>query len=629
MKSNNNFVSYIMDSAKAHPDVVALRNDHLNPPYVLTYGDMCAATDKIARAFLKLGMKSGSRVALFADNQPLWKLTDYALLSIGAVSIPRGTDSAIAELWYILQHSDASIAILQNADLAIRLFEAGHADNLENIIIFAATKDEETLQKLHQYNYKIHFMDDLMAEAVDETINMDEVRESVKPDQMASIVYTSGTTGMPKGVILTHASLTSQLYSVDVGLLAFPAGLLQLAMLPAWHMYERMAEYFVTFQICSTIVYTDKRHLKHDIFQLAPSIIPCVPRIWEMVFDNIRNTIKKQSLFKQSLFRFFVSNGKVYIKAKRIITDTVLRKKAPGIFEKLMAGLLYLLLSPIQYLAKILIFERIRKQIASNLVAAVNGGGSISAYIDDFFEVIGVTFLNGYGLTETSPVIAVRSLSHNVRGSVGRPIKNCEVEIRNEEFKPLPQGETGQIWVKGPQVMKGYYKNETETQKVMRDGWLNTGDIGWITYTGDLVISGRAKDTIVLQSGENIEPEPIEGMLRECQYIQDLVVLGQDRKFLSALIIPNAERIIEALGLAKDTSLQDLANRNDANKLVKDEIVTLMQNHGGFKENEIISRITLLVEPFSVENGLLTQTLKPKRNPINKRYADEIEKMYS
>lgn len=176
--------------------------------------------------------------------------------------------------------------------------------------------------------------------------------------------------------------------------------------------------------------------------------------------------------------------------------------------------------------------------------------------------------------------------------------------------------------------MKGYYKNEEETRKVLVDGWFNTGDLGWLSCTGDLVISGRAKDTIVLSSGENIEPEPIEGMLRESPLIADLVVIGQDRKSLSALVIPDMAYLAEALNLPPETSPKDIVANSKATQLVKQEIVALMKEHGGFKAHEMIQQILLLDEPFTEANGLLTQTLKPKRNPISKRYAEEIDKLY-
>ncbi|MDD4278685.1 MAG: AMP-binding protein, partial [Candidatus Sumerlaeales bacterium] len=459
--------------------------------------------------------------------------------------------------------------------------------------------------------------------------DFDKIREEVSIDDLATIVYTSGTTGIPKGVMLTHSNLISQLIYLDAGLRDdYPPGLKQLAMLPAWHAYERMAEYFLTYQIIPTLYYTSKRHLKRDIVDIQPAVIPCVPRIWEMIFENIRTQVSKQSPFKQKMFHFFVDFGKLYIYCRRKAFNLELRKVKRSILDRAVQLLFVMLLYPLYKFADVIVFKKIRNTIATHLVAAISGGGSLSPYIDDFFETIGIVLLNGYGLSETSPVIAVRSLKHNVRGSVGRVAEKTDIEIRSEDGVALPQGKSGQIWIRGPQVMKGYYKNEEETRKVLVDGWFNTGDLGWLSCTGDLVISGRAKDTIVLSSGENIEPEPIEGMLRESPLIADLVVIGQDRKSLSALVIPDMAYLAEALNLPPETSPKDIVANSKATQLVKQEIVALMKEHGGFKAHEMIQQILLLDEPFTEANGLLTQTLKPKRNPISKRYAEEIDKLY-
>jgi long-chain acyl-CoA synthetase len=216
-----------------------------------------------------------------------------------------------------------------------------------------------------------------------------------------------------------------------------------------------------------------------------------------------------------------------------------------------------------------------------------------------------------------------------VRGTVGRPQPLTEIEIRSETGEPLPQGMTGVIWARGPQVMAGYYKNGSETGRVVdAQGWINTGDLGWITYTGDLVITGREKDTVVLSSGENIEPEHIEGAISQSPLVSQIIVVGQDRKALGALVVPHFERLAEALGLPAHTPPEDLVAHPQAEAHLRTEIARIMKRSGQFKPHEMISRIALVAEPFSEANGLLTQTMKPKRNMILKHYAPLIEKMY-
>ena len=625
----SNTVSFIFETARKHPKVLAMRDDHANPPVKMNYEEMCEATDILASGFLQLGIQKDSRIAFFADNQPRWKLVDYALMSINAVSVPRGSDSAIAELWFIIKHSEAQIAVLQDCALANRMLQSEDAIQLDTIIIIDSKSKQQDLEDLAaKYDLRVISFDQVMDLGRQYPQDIDVLRQTTDSEVLATLVYTSGTTGTPKGVMLTHANLISQLRNVDVGLLGYPPGMLQMAILPAWHAYERMAEYFVSYQTACTLLYSNKRHLKSDIANLKPAIIPCVPRIWEMIYDNIRSQVQKQSKAKQRLFHFFVHTGKSYIIARRKVFNLQLSKTRLSVGSYLKALTTYCMLAPVYFGGKRLIFDGIKSKIASNLLAAVSGGGSLATYIDDFFETVGINLLNGYGLTETSPVIAIRQMNHNVRGTVGLPIGNTQIEIRSEEGNVLSQGKIGTIWVKGPQIMSGYYRNEQETRKVIADGWFNTGDLGYFCVTGDLVISGRSKDTIVLSSGENIEPEPIEGFLRESPLITDIVVVGQDRKVLGALIYPSIENLAKSLGLPEHATIQDLVSHPKADDVVRQEVMQMMKTNGSFKEYEIVTKIYLIAEQFSEANGLLTQTLKPKRNPISSYYAREIEAMY-
>ncbi len=260
---------------------------------------------------------------------------------------------------------------------------------------------------------------------------------------------------------------------------------------------------------------------------------------------------------------------------------------------------------------------------------AVSGGGSLAPYLDDFFEMAGIEILNGYGLTETSPVLANRRLGHNVRGTVGLPLDGTILVIRSEEGHDLPPGTPGIIFASGVQVMQGYYNNPEATEKVLSsDGWFNTGDLGYFLPSGDLVITGRAKDTIVLRSGENVEPEPIEDTCRKSMLVSQIVVVGQDQKYVGALIVPNAPALAAELGLPAETSLEDLCSNPDAVKAVKASVTSLMQANKNFKQPDQITKLELLCDPFTEENGLLTQTMKIKRPKVAEKYADVIKRMF-
>jgi long-chain acyl-CoA synthetase len=459
-----------------------------------------------------------------------------------------------------------------------------------------------------------------------------ERRNALTPDQVACIVYTSGTTGGPKGVMLTHRNLSSQMDSVDLGIGdAIAPGAKVLSLLPTWHAYERTAEYYLFTYGC-TIIYTDKRYLKQDLDKVRPHILPCVPRIWESVYEAIHDKVSKAPQARQRLFHFFYGIGLSYVKARRVAKGWVIRRTGNeySMGAVIVATLKELLLRPLYGLGDRIVFSKLRAAVSGGrLVAAVSGGGSFAAYLDDFFEVVGVPIVNGYGLTETAPVLTIRRIDWNVRGSVGLPIRGTEIEIRSESGEVLPRGKTGVIFGRGPQVMKGYYNNPEATAKVLsEDGWFNTGDLGFMSVDGDIVITGRAKDTIVLSSGENVEPEPIENVARHSPLIMQIVVVGQDQKNLGALVVPNIGPLASALGLPADSSPETVIGHGKAARVIVDEISRALKGDGGFKPSEFVSKVGLIAEPFSDENGMLTQTMKIRRNKVAENYADLIKSLF-
>lgn len=609
-------------SAAKYPDVRAVFAPHQKPILELTYEQLSDEVAACGAGLLKAGVSGGEHVALLSDNRPAWLIADLAITGIGAVDVPRGSDTSTGEFEFILQHSGCIGAFVQDARLYKRLAGTAALANLRFVVLM----DDSEIQPAED-GPAAYKLSDLVEMGRSDVHEFSEAASAVTPDTVATIVYTSGTTGSPKGVVLTHNNLMTQPLKVDLDVDPQP-GEIQLSILPAWHAYERATEYYGLYH-GTTITYSDKRYIKDDLLKLCPHLLPCVPRIWESVYKGIQSKVASAPEKEQKAFKLFIGIGQRYIEARRTALGLKVMARPESAATKFAAYAQMAALAPMYALGDRLVFSKIRKVTGARLKAAVSGGGSLAPYLDDFFEIVGIPILNGYGLTETSPVLTVRTLHHNVRGSVGRPIAGTELKIMGEDGREQPQGERGEVWARGPQLMQGYYKNTEATAKVVRDdGWFVTGDLGWVTATGDLVISGRAKDTIVLSSGENVEPEPIEDACRKSSLVQQIVLVGNDQKTLGALVVPEFGALADVLGMSAETEPEEIVRNPEASKIVRQSLNETMAADGRFKASESISKVHLLSEPFSDTNGMLTNTMKIKKNVVCEKYAEEIKAMY-
>lgn len=599
--------------ASIYPDVTALINPH--PPYEgsLTYQAMVEQITKFGAGLRRLGIQPRSKVALFADNSPRWLIADQGIMAMGGVNVTRSSQAESRELLFILQNSESTALVVEDLKTLHRLEPDLKGYNLSQIILLSDETGYTNFQ---------------------DVINLGKEGDLGNPQtdrsSLATLIYTSGTSGNPKGVMLTQGNL---LYQITAALdVAYPRPQYRvLSILPTWHSYERSFEYFILSQGCSQI-YTSIRTFKEDLKQYKPNYMVAVPRLWECLYEGIQKNLKKAK--QQGLVQFFLAMSHRYVMAKRTRDGINLCHLHPSFFHRLGASLLSIGLAPIHLLADRLVYRKIREATGGEVEFFVSGGGSIAEHLEDFFEVVGIEILGGYGLTETSPITHVRRRQRNLRGGDGQPLPGTETKIIDlETGKDLPPYHTGLVLIRGPQVMKGYYNNPEATAKVIDgEGWFNTGDLGWLTPLGDLIITGRAKDTIVLTNGENIEPQPIEDACLRSVYIHQIMLVGQDQKQTGALIVPNFDRLVEEGLLPPNQNPQDNIHRMETDEkiitLFRQELNREVKNRPGYRPDDRIGVFRFLPEPFSIERGTMTQTLKIKRNVVTDRYKSIIESMY-
>ncbi|MEO1404258.1 MAG: AMP-binding protein, partial [Cyanobacteria bacterium J06635_1] len=520
-------------AAQRFGSVTALYDPHSDPQITLTFAELHRQIQQFAAGLQSLGIQRGDRVALFSDNNPYWLIADQGIMMTGATNAVRGSQAEREELLYILSHSDSVAMIVQDQATLNKL-----ADGLGDIPLrFVVLLSDETPQG--ELPYKLLRFSDVMASGDAATLQPVSHNRSA----VATLMYTSGTSGRPKGVMLTHDNLLSQVAGA-CSVVAFTPGQKVLSILPIWHCYERTFEYFVLSQGC-TQIYTNIRFVKKDLKDFQPNYMVGVPRLWESIYEGVQKQFREQPQKKQSLINFFFTQSHRYLYAKRTWQGLDLENLEPSLGQKLLAGLTLPFLWPLHRLGDAIVYKKVRAGTGGNIDFVVSGGGSIAEHLEDFYEIVGIPILGGYGLTETAPITHVRRPWRNLRGADGQPLPNTETRIVDLESRQgLPAGQQGLVLLRGIQVMQGYYKNPEATAKAIDpEGWFDTGDLGKVTRWGDLIITGRAKDTIVLTNGENIEPLPIENACIRSTYIDQIMLVGQDQKVLGALIVPNLEAL--------------------------------------------------------------------------------------
>jgi len=461
-----------------------------------------------------------------------------------------------------------------------------------------------------------------------------EISKTALSEDLVTIIYTSGTTADPKGVMLTNSNFIHNIRVTP------PTQKLNkedryLSVLPSWHIFERIAEYIALSTGASTAYSKPfKQVLLPDLKAEKPTVICSVPRIWESVYKGVMDKAKKGSTLKKTMFNWAIGVGEEYKKAEGILNNTLpLFDRADYTSEeKTQAKKIVKSLGWKYRLADKLVFKKIREVTGGELRFAISGGGALLETVDIFFNAAGIVVCEGYGLTETSPVLTARNPENYIMFTVGSPLPEVEIKIVDKDNydKELPNSEVGIVLTKGLMVMKGYYKNEEKTKEVIKDGWFNTGDLGKKTYDGKyLQLVGRIKDTIVLRGGENIEPHPLEDRLKESEYINMVIIVGQDKSRLGALIVPDFEAL-KTYTEKEDIeykNIDELINHPKVISLFQKEQKRLISKEHGFSPYETVMGIALLPHEFTMEAGEMTETLKMKRFEIHKKHEKEIDRI--
>ena len=559
-----------------------------------SYASLAERIKHFCLGLTELGLQKGDRVALLSENRPEWAITDLAILAGGGVTVPMFATSTSAQVEYIVRDSGAKIICVSSERQLekIKDWDENVPTSLQHIIIFDELQDDS-----------VHMFDQVceLGQGVE---NGDQVyqqaSEAVTPDDLASIIYTSGTTGDPKGAMLIHSNFMSNVQAAT-GVVSLGPDDVFLSFLPLSHVFERMGGHYLPLSSGATIAYAESPFtIRQNMQEVRPTIMMSVPRVYEAMHERILNSVKEGSPTKQKIFHWSVGVGSK-------VSQAIQQKKKPSLGLSMKASI-----------ANKLVFEKLKAVTGGRLRFFVSGGAPLSKAIAEFFHAAGILILEGYGLTETSPVITVNRPDQWKFGTVGPVIPGIEVKI----------AEDGEILSRGPHIMQGYFNKPSDTAEAIdADGWFYTGDIGEIDEEGFLTITDRKKNLLILSNGKNVAPQPIENQLKESPYISEIMLLGDQRRTITALIVPNYDALKE---FAEEQQLESedipaLLQTQEVQRLIRGEINQYSPDYADF---ERVRMFTLMEKEFSEESGEMTPTLKLKRSVIMDNHKAAIDQMY-
>ena len=528
----------------------------------------------------EIGVRKNDKISIIAENSYKWCVADLAIISLGAITVPGYTTSNEDEIFYLLSHSEASVVFLNSKLLSTIENILPKLDKIKHIVCIDEVKSTKLNKTINSFDYLI----DKGSKSLSKSSFREDTLYKVKEDDVVSIIYTSGTSSKPKGVMLTHKSIISNILGANELVKELEVKDHKfLSIIPLSHAYEHTAGFFLPILIGAEIFFNENRdQIVNDLLSVKPTLMTAVPRLYEVLHKKINNQLSNQSKITQKLF------------SKTIELGTKKFEKHELLFiEKLQ-----------DFALDKLVRKKIQKKFGGNLKAFISGGAALNEQVGLFFQSLGINILQGYGQTECSPLISCNPINNIKMNSVGPVIKGVDVKLSKEN----------EILVKGDSLMKGYWKDKKNTNKTIINGWLHTGDLGSLDEDGYLKISGRINEMIVNSGGENIAPVPIENLLISYDEIEQALVYGHNRPFLISILVPNESLLV--------------ANKNNVNNLKTDfqNIINIVNKQ--LSQNKKIRKFILCDKFFSIENSQLTPTLKMKRHVISTFYKNEIESLY-
>ncbi len=591
--AQKHLAAMIGDSCRRHHQDNAMRYKSGGTWQAITYGELGEKIQQVSNALIALGIQSGDMVGIFSQNCPEWAMADFGILGAGAVTVPIYATNTAEQAEYIVRDADMKAIFVGDADqlAKVQSFAAKYAD-LKTIVIFdaaAANHDDAVMT-----------FEALKARGTGDEHTEESARRirQTDPESLATLIYTSGTTGEPKGVMLTHDNFFHQIEAVDAKFDVGPADR-SLCFLPLSHVYERSWSYYVFNCGAQNYYIQNPREVLQYFSEVRPTAMVSVPRLYEKIYGAVMDKLEKASPGKRRLFDWALAVGRRQAEARQA-------GSSPGLGLRLTHSL-----------ADRLVLSKLREIVGGDKNFFSAGGAPLSKNIEEFFLSAGLLVCQGYGLTETSPIVTYNTPGAFKFGTVGKPAPGCEVKL----------GDNDEILVKGRNVMKGYYNKPEATAEALRNGWFHTGDVGLIDDEGFVVITDRIKDLIITSGGKNIAPQRIETAVGRDHYIEQITTIGDRRKYVCALIVPSYDAL-ESYAQDKGISCasrEELVRHPEIIGFYRERIDRQSTELAGF---ETIKAFTLLPREFSQEDGELTPTQKIKRKVIAERYRDTIDAMY-